>query len=43
MLRTMLGMLVALLLLAACGAPAPAEPQVSAGDKPLVMVYKTPT
>jgi ABC-type glycerol-3-phosphate transport system substrate-binding protein len=38
-----LAMLLALLLLAACGAPAPAAPQVSASDKPLVTVYKTPT
>jgi ABC-type glycerol-3-phosphate transport system substrate-binding protein len=43
MLRTLLGALLALVLLAACGAPAPAEPQVSAGDKALVTVYKSPT
>jgi ABC-type glycerol-3-phosphate transport system substrate-binding protein len=41
--RIILGMLLALLLLAGCGAPAPAAPQVSGSDKPLVTVYKTPT
>jgi outer membrane biogenesis lipoprotein LolB len=43
MLRVLLGLLLASLLLAGCGSPAPAEPQVSESDKPLVTVYKTPT
>lgn len=38
-----LGMLLAIVWLAACGSPAPAQPQVSESGKPLVTVYKSPT
>jgi hypothetical protein len=41
MQRAIVGLLLGLLLLAACGAPAPAQPQ--AGGKPQVTVYRSPT
>lgn len=43
MQRAIVGLLLALLLLAACSSPTPAQPQASESGKPIVTVYKSPT
>lgn len=43
MQRAIVGLLLGFLLLAACGAPAPAQPQANASGKPQVTVYRSPT
>ncbi len=43
MQRAIVSLLLGFLLLAACGAPAPAQPQTGAGGKPQVTVYRSPT
>ncbi len=43
MQRAIVSLLLGFLLLAACGAPAPAQPQAGAGGKPQVTVYRSPT
>lgn len=43
MQRAIVGLLLGFLLLAACSAPAPAQPQTGAGGKPQVTVYRSPT
>lgn len=43
MQRAIVGLLLGFLLLAACGTPAPAQPQAGTSGKPLVTVYRSPT
>jgi outer membrane biogenesis lipoprotein LolB len=43
MQRAIVGMLLVVLLLAACSTSTPTQPQVSASGKPVVTVYKSST